>query len=127
MTRKLKILITDDSSLLRRKLRAELEGLDCEVIEAKNGKEAVMECLKEQPDGIILDIVMPEIDGVEALRAIRELRPDMQVIMLSSTGSAANLIETLKLGAMDFIQKPYTSEQIQTVVKRLRKKVSLDA
>lgn len=123
MTRKLKILITDDSSLLRKKLRAELEELDCEVIEAKNGKEAVLECLKEKPDGIILDIVMPEINGVEALRAIREIRPDMQVIMLSSTGSSANLVETLKLGAMDFIQKPYTSEQITTAIRRLRKKV----
>jgi len=123
MTRKLKILITDDSSLLRKKLRAELEELDCEVIEAKNGKEAVLECLKEKPDGIILDIVMPEINGVEALRAIREIRPDMQVIMLSSTGSSANLVETLKLGAMDFIQKPYTSEQIKTAIGRLRKKV----
>ena len=122
MTRKLKILITDDSSLLRKKLRAELEELDCEVIEAKNGKEAVLECLKEKPDGIILDIVMPEINGVEALRAIREIRPDMQVIMLSSTGSSANLVETLKLGAMDFIQKPYTSEQIKTAINRLRKK-----
>ena len=123
MTRKLKILITDDSSLLRKKLRAELEELDCEVIEAKNGKEAVLECLKEKPDGIILDIVMPEINGVEALRAIREIRPDMQVIMLSSTGSSANLVETLKLGAMDFSQKPYTSEQIKTAIGRLRKKV----
>lgn len=127
MARKLKILITDDSSLLRRKLRDELERLECEVVEATNGKEAVMECLREKPDGIILDIVMPEINGVEALRAIREISPDMQVIMLSSTGSADNLIETLKLGAMDFIQKPYTKEQIEMVVKRLRKRVQLDA
>ena len=60
---KLKILITDDSKLLRKKLRAELEKLDCEVLEAENGKEAIMKDLKEQPDGVILDIVMPEVGG----------------------------------------------------------------
>ena len=62
---KLKILITDDSKLLRKKLRAELEKLDCEVLEAESGKEAIMKDLKEQPDGVNLDIVMPEVGGIE--------------------------------------------------------------
>ena len=122
LERKLKILITDDSQLLRKKLRAELEGLGCEVIEAENGKEAVMKDLQEKPDGIFLDIVMPEVGGIEALQAIREVNPEMPVIMLSSAGTPQKLMETLKMGALDFIQKPYTSEQIKKALAAIRKK-----
>ena len=120
---KLKILITDDSKLLRKKLRAELEKLDCEVLEAENGKEAIMKDLKEQPDGVILDIVMPEVGGIETLQVIKEITPDLPVIMLSSAGTSQKLKETLELGALDLLQKPYTSEQIKQAVERIRRKV----
>lgn len=123
MDRKLKILISDDSKLLRKKLREELENLGCEVIEAENGKEAVMKDLQEQPDGVILDIVMPEVGGIEALQVIKEVNPEIPVVMLSSAGTPQKLMETLKLGALDFIQKPYTSGQIKRVVEAIRKKV----
>ena len=123
MADKLKILITDDSKLLRKKLRAELEQLDCEVLEAENGKEAIMKDLKEQPDGVILDIVMPEVGGIETLQVIKEINPDLPVIMLSSAGTSQKLKETLELGGLDFIQKPYTSEQIKQAVERIRRTV----
>ncbi len=126
MARKLKILITDDSKLLRKKLRDELEKLDCEVIEAENGKEAVLMDLQEKPDGVILDIVMPEVGGIEALQVIKEVNPEIPVIMLSSAGTSQKLMETLKLGALDFIQKPYTSDQIRQAVEKIRKKVTLN-
>lgn len=126
MRKKLKILITDDSKLLRKKLRLELEGLGCEVIEAENGKEAVMMDLQEKPDGVFLDIVMPEVGGLEALQVIREVNPDIPVIMLSSAGTPQKLMETMKLGALDFIQKPYTSEQIKKAVEEIRKKAARD-
>ena len=126
MARKLKILITDDSKLLRKKLRDELEKLDCEVIEAENGKEAVLMDLQEKPDGVILDIVMPEVGGIEALQVIKEVNPEIPVIMLSSAGTSQKLMGTLKLGALDFIQKPYTSDQIRQAVEKIRKKVTLN-
>ena len=119
----LKILICDDSSLLRKKLTQELESRDCEVMEAKNGKEAVMMFLKEHPHGIFMDIVMPEVGGMEALKAIREIDKKAYVVMLSSAGSSAKLLESLKLGAVDFIQKPYTSQQIDKALTDMRKKV----
>ena len=72
MDRKLRVLITDDSKLLRKKLRQELEALDCEVLEAQNGKEAVLLNLEEQIDCVFLDIVMPEVGGIEALQVIKE-------------------------------------------------------
>ncbi len=126
MAKKLKILISDDSKLLRKKLREELENLDCEVIEAENGKEAVLKDLQEKPDGVILDIVMPEVGGIEALQVIKEVNPEIPVIMLSSAGTPQKLMETLKLGALDFIQKPYTSAQIKRAVETIRKKVQKD-
>ncbi|BEU87719.1 response regulator [Selenomonas sp. TAMA-11512] len=127
MEYKLKILITDDSALLRKKLREELETMDIEVLEAENGREAIMESLKDKPDGIILDVVMPEVNGVEALKVIKEIDPDMPVVMLSSVGTQENLLETMKMGALDFIQKPYTKEQIINSIEKIRKKVSDNA
>ena len=126
MDRKLRILITDDAKLLRKKLRTELEKLDCEVLEAANGKESVEIVLQQMPDCVFLDIVMPEVGGIEALQVIKEVSPEIPVVMLSSAGSPQKLMTTLKMGAMEFIQKPYKSEQIQKVVETIRKKVGLD-
>jgi len=126
LDRKLRILITDDSKLLRKKLRTELEKLDCEVLEAANGKESVEIVLQQMPDCVFLDIVMPEVGGIEALQVIKEVSPEIPVVMLSSAGSPQKLMTTLKMGAMEFIQKPYKSEQIQKVVETIRKKVGLD-
>ena len=118
---KLRIIITDDSRMLRRKLCADLEALGCEVIEATNGKEAIMLDLQNEPDGMILDIVMPEVGGVEALQVIREVSPDVPIVMLSSAGTPQKLMQTLKMGAVDFIQKPYMKEQLVKVVEMLRR------
>ena len=118
---KLLILIADDSRLLRKKLHEELNRHDCEVIEAVNGKEAITFVLEHEPDGVILDIVMPIVGGIEALEFIREVAPDLPVVMLSSMNTPQKLMKCLKMGAIDFIQKPYTREQIARTVDRLRK------
>lgn len=118
---KLRILITDDSRTLRRKLRADLEALGCEVIEAANGKEAIMLDLQHEPDGVLLDIVMPEVGGVETLQIIREVSPNVPIIMLSSAGTPQKLMQTLKMGALDFIQKPYSKDQLVKVVETIRR------
>ena len=120
----MRILITDDSKLLRKKLRVELERFGCEVLEAEDGKEAVMKTLQEKPDGVFLDIVMPEVGGIEALRVLKEVSPELPVIMLSSAGTPQKLMETLKLGALDFIQKPYTSAQLRKALECIRKKAA---
>ena len=123
MEEKLTILICDDSKLLRKKLKTDLEQLGCEVVQAENGKDAIMKQLQYKPDGVFLDVVMPEVGGIEALRVLKEINPDLPVIMLSSAGTSQKLKETLELGALDFIQKPYTSEQIKQAVERIRRKV----
>ncbi|MCR5833391.1 MAG: response regulator [Selenomonadaceae bacterium] len=118
---KLRVLITDDSRLLRKKLREELERLDCEVVEAANGKEAITLVLEQEPDGIFLDIVMPVVGGIEALEFIREVAPQVPVIMLSSMDTPQKRVECLRMGAIDFIHKPYTKEQIAGSVETLKK------
>ena len=66
---------------------------------------------------------MPEVGGIETLQVVEGINPDLPVIMLSSAGTSQKLKETLELGALDFIQKPYTSEQIKQAVERIRRKV----
>ncbi len=118
---KLRILITDDSRLLRKKLREELERLGCEVVEAVNGKEAITLVLEQEPDAVFLDIVMPIVGGIEALQFIREVAPNVSVVMLSSMGTPQKLMQCLKMGAIDFIHKPYAKEQIVHTVETIRK------
>ena len=122
MHKPLKILISDDSLLLRKKLRAELEKLSCEVFEAKDGQEVIEAYVKFCPDGVFMDIVMPKVSGLDALKKIKEIDNKARVIMLSSTGTATKLLEALKLGAIDFIQKPYNSNQIVKAVNDIIRK-----
>lgn len=122
MCKPLKILISDDSMLLRKKLREELETLGCQVVEAKDGQEVVEAYAKFRPDGVFMDIVMPKVGGLAALKEIKEIDKQARVVMLSSTGTAAKLLEALKLGAIDFIQKPYNSSQIAKAVNDIGRK-----
>ena len=119
--KKTKILICDDSSLIRKQLKDLLIKMDCEVIEAVNGKEVVDIFKEVQPDVVFMDIVMPEADGLEALKNIKVYNQDAKVIMLSSIGTSTKLVQALKSGAMDFIQKPYTTEQISKVITDIRR------
>lgn len=118
---KLRILITDDSRLLRQKLSEELERLNCEIVEAVNGKEAITSVLERDFDGIFLDIVMPVVGGIEALQFIREVAPEVPVVILSSMNTPQKLMQCLKMGAVDFIGKPYTKEQIIRTIERFKK------
>ena len=99
----------------------ELEKLGCEVIEAVNGREAITSVLEQEPDGVILDIVMPVVGGIEALEFIREVAPNVPVVMLSSMGTPQKLMQCLKMGAIDFINKPYTREQIIHTIERIKR------
>jgi two-component system chemotaxis response regulator CheY len=118
------VLICDDSMLIRKKMREILEKMDgIEILEAVNGREAVLICKDKQVSLVFLDIIMPEQDGIEALIEIKQLDPSIYIIMASSVGTESNLRKAIKAGADDFIQKPITPESVDKIItKYMRRK-----
>jgi two-component system chemotaxis response regulator CheY len=115
-----KIMIIDDSRILRRILTTTLTDAGHEVVaDAGNGKEGLMLLDKVTPDLITLDITMPVMDGLEALPKIREKSPSTKVIMVSAAGQKNKVMEALKLGARDFLQKPFEPENVIEIVDRV--------
>ena len=118
----LKVLIVDDSILIRKKLRDVLEKCKCtNIIEAENGKSAIEMVKVEQPDLVFLDIIMPDKDGIEALKEIKEFNPAIKVVMASSAGTQSHLRKAIELGAYDFIQKPVTLEAVANIIEKIIK------
>jgi len=113
-----KVLICDDSLLIRRQLRDYLEEnrKDVEVIEAANGVEALKMYRDEHPALVLMDIVMPEMDGLGCLQEIRRYDPEAKVVVLSSVGNRETLRQALEAGAVDFIQKPWNETLINKVI-----------
>lgn len=116
----LSILLCDDSTLVRKKLRELLESNGCSVLEAVNGLEGVKLYAAHKPDAVFMDIVMPELDGIGSLKKIKDFDSEAKVVMISSVGTPAKLLEALKGGAIDFIQKPYDNDQIIRILTKLR-------
>lgn len=107
------IVIVDDSALIRRALRMLVENAGYTVVcEAENGVEAVEAYKEYRPDLITLDITMPEMDGVDALRIIKELDPAANAVMITAAGQQKKVIEAIQLGAAKFIMKPFSREEV---------------
>src|SRR5512136_524743 len=107
------VLIVDDEKNILLTLSQSLEVLQLETDTAINGEEALTK-LKEKDFGLILlDLRMPGIDGMEVLRQVREIRPDIRIIMISAYGTIEVAVEAMKLGAVDFIQKPFSPEEVR--------------
>lgn len=120
MAQGLKIMICDDSALVRKKLRAILEEQGyVDVREADNGETAVAAIKQEAPELVFMDIVMPVKNGLEALQEILEFNNSIKVVMASSVGTQTNLLEALKQGAFDFVQKPFTPEAITQILDKV--------
>lgn len=122
MSNNLTVLICDDSLLIRKKLKSALEKCQCkEILEAENGNVAVELAKLHRPDLILLDIVMPDKDGIEALKEIKEFNPNIKVVMASSVGTSDLLKKALENGAYDFIQKPISLEAITNLIEKVLK------
>lgn len=122
MHERFKVLICDDSKLMRRKLTQVLEkNFDVKVYEADNGQKAVELYESLNPGVVFMDIVMPVLDGLAALEAIKNISVDAKVIMTSSSGTKDKLRKALEAGAIDFIQKPWTEDQIRFVMEKILK------
>ncbi|MBI4429224.1 MAG: response regulator [Ignavibacteriales bacterium] len=114
-----KILVVDDEDALRTVLSAELEGEGYQVGTAADGQEAINILGKSAFDLILLDIKMPNVDGFEVLRFVKEKHPKTKVIMLTGFADLKNAIESKKLGAEDFVSKPYDLVDLLTTVERV--------
>jgi DNA-binding NtrC family response regulator len=113
------VLIVDDEKNIRLTLSQALEVLDLETDTAVNGEEALAK-LKEKYFGLILlDLKMPGMDGMEVLRRVREARPDIKVIIITAHGTIESAVEAMKLGAADFIQKPFAPKEIRELVTKV--------
>ena len=107
----LKVLIVDDEPPIRRLLRMGLTTQGYQILEAPNGK-AALDLLKEQPDLIILDLGLPDIQGHELLRTIRSRNESVPIVVLSSRGDEAGKVQALDLGADDFVTKPFGMDEL---------------
>lgn len=114
-----KILITDDASFMRMMLKDTLtkEGYLC--VEAVNGANMLDVYETEQPDLVTLDITMPEMDGVMALKKLKEKHPDAVVVMCSAMGQQQMVIEAIQAGAKDFIVKPFQPDRVLGSIKKV--------
>lgn len=115
-----RILIVDDSKTSRKFLRNMLEQAGHEIVaEAVDGAEGVEKFKVYRPDITTMDITMPKLGGIESVREIIEDDPDAKIIMVTAAGQKANMIEALKKGAADFIQKPFDMDVIVNTIEKV--------
>lgn len=115
-----KILIVDDSRTSRKMLRGILESNGHEIVdEAVNGQEGVQKYQALKPDVVTLDITMPVVDGVEALKMIKALDANAKIVMVTAAGQKNKMIECIKCGANEFLTKPFDQKEIVDVIAKL--------
>ena len=114
------ILICDDAAFMRMMIKDILTKNGYNVVgEAENGVKAIEMYKETQPDLVLMDITMPEMDGIGALKGIRSEDPNANVIMCSAMGQQAMVIEAIQSGAKDFIVKPFQAERVLEAVKKV--------
>ena len=114
------ILICDDAAFMRMMIKDILTKAGYEVAgEAENGAKAVEKYNELKPDLVLMDITMPEMDGIQALKAIKGADANASVIMCSAMGQQAMVIESIQAGAKDFIVKPFQADRVLEAVKKV--------
>ncbi|MCI8276209.1 MAG: response regulator [Lachnospiraceae bacterium] len=108
-----KIMIVDDAAFMRMMIKNTLtkNGFS-DFVEAQDGAEAVEKYDAEKPDMVFMDITMPNMDGLQALKKIKEGNPDARIVMCTAMGQQSMVVEAIKYGAKDFIVKPFNAERI---------------
>lgn len=108
-----RVLIVDDASFMRMAIKDIITKAGHEVVaEANNGNAAVNKYKEVKPDIVTMDITMPEMNGIEAVKAIRQFDPEANIIMCSAMGQQAMVVDAVKAGAKDFIVKPFDKDKV---------------
>ncbi len=114
-----RILVVDDAEFLRVRISKMLSSEGHEIIEAENGIKAVETYKSARPDIVLMDITMPEMDGLAALREIRSFDSSAKVVMLTALGQESVVLEAIKAGARDFVVKPFEKDRVLSAVAKL--------
>ena len=119
-----RVLITDDAAFMRMSLKRILDKNGFEIAgEAENGRIAVSKYKELKPDIVTMDITMPEMSGLEALKSIKEIDPEAKVVVISAMGQEVMVREAIMLGAKSFIVKPFKDDH---VIKTLNKVLNIE-
>jgi two-component system chemotaxis response regulator CheY len=115
-----RILIVDDSRTSRKILRGILENSGYEIVaEATNGQEGYDKYVEYKPDVVTMDITMPVLDGIEALKKIVGDYSDAKVVMVTAAGQKTKLVEAIQYGASEFVSKPFDPEQLRCIIEKV--------
>jgi two-component system chemotaxis response regulator CheY len=115
-----RVLVVDDAAFMRMMIRDILVKNGYEVAgEAANGSEAVSKYQELRPDVTTMDITMPEMDGITAVREIRKVDPNARIIMCSAMGQQAMVLDAIQAGARDFIVKPFQEDRVIDAIKKV--------
>lgn len=110
------ILIVDDEKNIRLTIAQSLDPLGYQVATADNGEDALLQLQAQEYDLILLDLKMPGMNGLEVLRRAIEIQPEIKIIIISAHGTIEDAVEAMKLGAVDFLQKPFTPKELRDLV-----------
>jgi two-component system chemotaxis response regulator CheY len=114
-----RVLVVDDAAFMRKMVSDALSGGGHEIVgEAGNGEEALVRYQELKPDVMTLDITMPEKDGLAALKDIIAADPGAKVVMCSALGQESKVLESIKLGAKDFVVKPFQADRVLSAIEK---------
>ena len=114
-----KVLVVDDAAFMRLRACKVLQDNGHEVVQAETGADAVRQYAAHKPDAVLMDITMPEMDGLAALKEIKKLDPAARVAMVTAMGQQAIVMEALKAGAKDFVLKPFQPDRVLGALQKL--------
>ncbi len=115
-----RILVVDDAAFMRMMIKNIVTKSGYEVVgEAENGKQAVEKYAELKPDIVTMDITMPDMDGIEAVKAIKAVDPEASIIMVSAMGQQAMVMDAIQAGARDFIVKPFQQDRLLQAIERV--------
>ena len=115
-----RVLVVDDAAFMRMMVKDILSKNGYEVVgEAENGMKALEKYQELKPDLVTMDITMPEMDGISAVKEIKKVDPNAKIVMCSAMGQQAMVIEAIQAGARDFIVKPFQAERVLEAVKKV--------
>jgi two-component system chemotaxis response regulator CheY len=114
-----KVLVVDDAAFMRMRCGRFLAARGHEVVEAGDGATAVKMYRESRPDAVLMDVTMPRMDGLTALKEIRRIDPAARVAMVTAMGQPGIVVEALKSGARDFVTKPFEAERLIAALDRI--------